>query len=97
VQKVYHAQDADEFLPFSVFLTLHTAGVFGQGLTRTMTLLRDTQSVIIVSERGQKAESKVAPAMRILIALTTIVLMVQVSRFTVERLAPRARGACGIR
>lgn len=38
VQKFYHAQGADEFLPFYCFLDFAWSKVHGLGLSRTMTL-----------------------------------------------------------
>ena len=55
-QKFYHAQGADEFLPFFCFLDYAYSKVSGEGLTRTMTLSEGHPKCNHRFKRGRRAE-----------------------------------------
>jgi len=55
-QKFYHAQDADEFLPFYCFLDFPASEADGLGLTRTMTLAEGQKKCNHRFKKGRKTE-----------------------------------------
>jgi hypothetical protein len=55
-QKFYHAQDADEFLPFYCFLDFAWSRVYGLGLTRTMTLAEGHPKCDHRFKKGRRTE-----------------------------------------
>jgi len=60
-QKFYHAQDADEFLPFYCFLDFPESKVDGLGLTRTMTLAEGQEKCDHRFKKGRKTEQEWPP------------------------------------
>ena len=61
-QKLYHAQGADEFLPFYCFLDFVTSKASGWGLTRTMTLAEGYKKCDFRFKKGGKLEQEWPPS-----------------------------------
>lgn len=59
--KFYHAQDADEFLPFYCFLDFPSSRADGLGLTRTMTLAEGHKKCNHRFKKGRKTEQEWPP------------------------------------
>ncbi len=59
--KFYHAQGADEFLPFYCFLDFPESRVAGLGLSRTMTLAEGHQKCDHRFKQGRKSEQEWPP------------------------------------
>lgn len=60
-QKFYHAQGADEFLPFYCFLDFPESKANGLGLTRTMTLAEGRKKCNHRFKKGRKTEQEWPP------------------------------------
>ncbi len=60
-QKLYHAQGADEFLPFYCFLDFVTSNTSGWGLARTTTLAEGYEKCDFRFKRGAKMEQEWPP------------------------------------
>jgi hypothetical protein len=60
-QKFYHAQNADEFTPFYCFLDYPSSKIWGQGLTRTMTLAEGHAQCDPRFKKGRKTELEWPP------------------------------------
>jgi hypothetical protein len=61
-QKLYHAQSADEFLPFYCFLDFATSKASGSGLARTITLAEGYEKCDFRFRSGRKTEQEWPPA-----------------------------------
>jgi hypothetical protein len=59
--KFYHAQGADEFLPFYCFLDFPESGAYGLGLSRTMTLAEGHPVCDHRFKKGRKSEQEWPP------------------------------------
>ncbi|MCG2769139.1 MAG: L-2-amino-thiazoline-4-carboxylic acid hydrolase [Anaerolineae bacterium] len=60
-QKLYHAQEADEFLPFYCFLDFVTSKASGWGLARSMTLAEGYEKCDFRFKRGAQTEQEWPP------------------------------------
>lgn len=60
-QKFYHAQGADEFLPFYCFLDYEYSKIYGLGLTRTMTLAEGHERCDHRFKSGRRTELEWPP------------------------------------
>jgi hypothetical protein len=60
-QKLYHAQGADEFLPFYCFLDFVTSKASGWGFARTMTLAEGYQKCDFRFKKGGRTEQEWPP------------------------------------
>ena len=60
-QKFYHAQGADEFLPFYCFLDFPMSKASGSGLARTMTLAEGYEKCDFRFKKGGKTEQEWPP------------------------------------
>lgn len=60
-QKLYHAQGADEFLPFYCFLDFVTSKTSGWGFARTMTLAEGYQKCDFRFKKGGRTEQEWPP------------------------------------
>jgi len=64
IQKIYHAHDADEFLPYFCFLDFPINKAYGKGLwgfTRTMTLVEGHEKCNFRFKQGGKTEQEWPP------------------------------------
>ncbi|MFC1719419.1 L-2-amino-thiazoline-4-carboxylic acid hydrolase [Candidatus Poribacteria bacterium] len=61
-QKLYHAHNADEFLPFYCFLDFVTSKATGSGLARTMTLAEGYEKCDFRYKRGRKTYPEWPPS-----------------------------------
>ena len=60
-QKLYHAQEADEFLPFYCFLDFVSSKASGWGLARSMTLAEGYEKCDFRFKRGAQTEQEWPP------------------------------------
>jgi hypothetical protein len=63
-QKFYHAQGADEFMPFYCYLDFPGSRLDGSGLSRTMTLAEGHEKCNHRFKKGREAELKWPPPFR---------------------------------